>query len=245
MNHRSSRLAFFAVLVGFPLWMACGPSPCSGRPARRLAPGGGGGGRADLCSTSRILMERLIGHESCLSEPVIPKLYPWILVLFALAVLAFGIGSYSCERASWPHEDGVWGTGEGPQLRTRETVVHEQALSRLHAWSQVLEAASALSLAGLLLTAVRRPDRARSSPVALVAGMVFYGVVLYLGLSVMDYDPTEQRAYAGTFKILDIACLGCLLGAGILGLTSKRLRAVVTGVVAIVASAIIISIACH
>jgi len=162
--------------------------------------------------------------------------------LFALGAMALGIGSYACERASWPYYDAVHGSGEGPAPpRGTNTASQELSSSRLHLMSRVLEAAAVIALGGFLFSVASQTDRARSSAAALIFAMASYGVYLYLGLSVMDDDPSVQRRYEGEFKLLEIATLGLLLVSGLFGVTSKRPLGMATGLFAISAIALLIA----
>jgi hypothetical protein len=123
-------------------------------------------------------------------------------------------------------------------------MVHEQAYFRLRVASVSLEVAAALAFAGLLFLVTRGANSVRNSVVALLLGIVLYVCLMFLGISLMDYNVPRQRSYAVDFMILEIGCLGCLLASEALGLSSKRIPGVVTGILGLLAIAVLIFLAC-
>jgi hypothetical protein len=156
--------------------------------------------------------------------------------LFVLLFLATQLAAEFLYRSSWVPYDKAFGAGQEVAPASSERIAAETALKSLQLKSVLTIGFSGLALAVTLFLGLRGGASAWPSLALLAAAAASCAAWLYLGLSIMDGDVSEQRPYALYLRVLFTTAWGASLAAAGLEWTSRRPRGIFVGGVALAGS---------
>jgi hypothetical protein len=91
------------------------------------------------------------------------------------------------------------------------------------------DAVAVLSLGALSFLMMRRDAPEWWAVAFLVAGVILLGILIRLGLTLMDGSVEEQRGYVVPLQLLVIGSQGCFVASGVLGCSSRPVWAKIVG----------------